>query len=419
MPKQKRNQILVSGIDANPAVGRQSLEDADIAVNAYAYGDRKSQGEWLARWCLIEDCVLTNTMFDTAMENWWTYQNGGSYRQIDYIAVGRKTGSLVSHVVAYNIITFGNEHRTIKAIMQVETSPGRRRRRNKVRPNGKGWKAEDAKKYEKEVDDSMEKLMESGQDWLLNSLDGRCKAIEVELVAVAKRNRKQDRAQEARHIEPSKKAYDLMNERRAIRRQNARRSSKDIQKEVWKHMRKKKWEQIEVILEDCKGRTHIADIWDNCKKILITSLQDNNGELHQSRDSIANAFADFYTALYDSGDDAAQADLLGSEREGILPIECEEANVQLQHMKNNKAQDGAGVVAEMLQSGGQKLLGIITDVFNDILLREQAPAEAWKETRLRVLSKKGDKSNLENYRPVAILPILLKLFSRVLYGRVK
>jgi hypothetical protein len=73
----------------------------------------------------------------------------------------------------------------------------------------------------------------------------------------------------------------------------------------------------------------------------------------------------------------------------------------------------------MLKSGGQTLLGIVTDVFNDILSRGQTPPEAWKETRLRVLFNKGDKSNLESYRPVAILPILLKLFSRVLYGRVK
>ena len=95
---ERKNQFLVLGIDANAAVGRNSLEDADIAVGAYGYGDRTSRGEWLARWCLIEDCVLTNTTLDSAMGNLWTYQNGGNYWLIDYIAVGRRTGSLVSHV---------------------------------------------------------------------------------------------------------------------------------------------------------------------------------------------------------------------------------------------------------------------------------------------------------------------------------
>ena len=40
-------------------------------------------------------------------------------------------------------------------------------------------------------------------------------------------------------------------------------------------------------------------------------------------------------------------------------------------------------------------------------------------TRLIVLFKKGDQSMPEHYRPIAILPILYKLFSRVLCERVK
>ena len=88
-------------------------------------------------------------------------------------------------------------------------------------------------------------------------------------------------------------------------------------------------------------------------------------------------------------------------------------------MRNNKAADGAGIVAEMLKAGGEQMLRVITDTFNDILRGGQPPPEAWKETRLKVLFKKGGPCNLENYRPISILPIILKLFSRVLYGRIK
>ena len=60
----------------------------------------------------------------------------------------------------------------------------------------------------------------------------------------------------------------------------------------------------------------------------------------------------------------------------------------------------------------------IAELFDDVLQgRGEAPKQ-WKETRLRVLFKKGFAQNPENYRPVVILPILLKLFRWVLLARI-
>jgi hypothetical protein len=64
------------------------------------------------------------------------------------------------------------------------------------------------------------------------------------------------------------------------------------------------------------------------------------------------------------------------------------------------------------------LAELLADIFNDILKRRGDVPQQWKKTRLRVLFKKGDVRCPENYRPISILPILLKLFSRVLLGRI-
>ena len=47
------------------------------------------------------------------------------------------------------------------------------------------------------------------------------------------------------------------------------------------------------------------------------------------------------------------------------------------------------------------------------------PPADWKHTRIKVLLKKGDPQLPGNYRPISILPILYKLFSRVLHQRLK
>ena len=43
----------------------------------------------------------------------------------------------------------------------------------------------------------------------------------------------------------------------------------------------------------------------------------------------------------------------------------------------------------------------------------------WKSSSIGILLKKGDERLPENYRPICIIPILYKLFSRVVCGRIK
>ena len=91
---------------------------------------------------------------------------------------------------------------------------------------------------------------------------------------------------------------------------------------------------------------------------------------------------------------------------------------QIKELKNGKAADEKGIIAEMLKHSGDGLPEVLADIFNDILKGGGGVPDDWKKTRLKVLFKKGDIRNPENYRPISILPIMLKLFSRVLLGRI-
>ena len=87
-------------------------------------------------------------------------------------------------------------------------------------------------------------------------------------------------------------------------------------------------------------------------------------------------------------------------------------------MKRGKAGDKNGIIAEMLKDASDQLLEEIQDVFNDIIPPGALPPQAWKETRLIVLFKKGDPMQACNYRPIAILPVLYKLFARLICERI-
>ncbi len=88
-------------------------------------------------------------------------------------------------------------------------------------------------------------------------------------------------------------------------------------------------------------------------------------------------------------------------------------------MAKGKAADKSGIVVEMLQAGGCKLAELMATTFSQLLLDELEPPDSWKQSLITVLFKKGDAKHLENYRPITILPILYKVFARLLHARMR
>ena len=107
------------------------------------------------------------------------------------------------------------------------------------------------------------------------------------------------------------------------------------------------------------------------------------------------------------------------DNDAILKVAIEEVVKQLKTMAGGKAKDDAGLVAEMLKGAGLGLLELIAEVFSDVMQLNAQEPSYWKESRFIVLHKKGDAQLPDNYRPISLLPILYKLFSRVLHERLK
>ena len=152
----------------------------------------------------------------------------------------------------------------------------------------------------------------------------------------------------------------------------------------------------------------------------VCCITDHSGNLKYTSSEIADAFAVFYSKLY-SSEQAIGSELFSSVQD-TSPISIyakEELCAALRLMSNHKACDKMGIVAEMLKCGSERLQSAILDLFNDVLDPNKPPLATWKQTKLIVIFKKGDPTLPSNYRPIAILPILYKLFSRMLCARMK
>ena len=83
----------------------------------------------------------------------------------------------------------------------------------------------------------------------------------------------------------------------------------------------------------------------------------------------------------------------------------------LRKMPNRKCADQVGLVMEVFKHGSEGLLQALLGLFNSMLHSGEFDP-AWKETLFIMLPKAGDLSMAGNWRPIAILQITYKIFSR-------
>ena len=169
---------------------------------------------------------------------------------------------------------------------------------------------------------------------------------------------------------------------------------------------------------DFRGLREIGLLCKPEKRAGVTCVLDHPGQEIYDKDEIVEVFASFYDHLYASTPTNTTP---ASDRIVACSISftIEELRTALKKMKNGDAKDVAGIVADMLKYGGESLHEAILNLFNDILLPDALPPVSWKRMRLTVIYKKGDCKLVQNYRPIAMIPILYKLFSRMLCNRIQ
>jgi hypothetical protein len=151
----------------------------------------------------------------------------------------------------------------------------------------------------------------------------------------------------------------------------------------------------------------------------IVSMTDEAGNEHFEQEGIAEVFASFCEHLYAGRDSRPRHAARTTSHATITPFTMKELLDSLRKMQTGKAADTSGIVAEMLKQDTPVLHSAILDLFNDVLTLSRPPPDQWNITHLTMIFKKGDPKLPGNYRPIAIIPILYKLFSRMLCQRIQ
>ena len=82
-------------------------------------------------------------------------------------------------------------------------------------------------------------------------------------------------------------------------------------------------------------------------------------------------------------------------------------------MKSAGATGCEKISAKMLKYSKCHVSAVLADLFNQSIALAQYPS-TWKTAIVTPVYKKGCKFSLNNYRPVSILPVISRLFEKIL-----
>jgi hypothetical protein len=101
------------------------------------------------------------------------------------------------------------------------------------------------------------------------------------------------------------------------------------------------------------------------------------------------------------------------------PPSLQEVEEAICRMRCGKAPGIDGVTADVLKAGGTGLAQRLHHLFVDVWEDEDSVDDWSTAILIRLFKNKGDKKDCANYRGISLLPVVSKVFSRILLSRVQ
>ncbi|KAK6735916.1 hypothetical protein RB195_018899 [Necator americanus] len=149
----------------------------------------------------------------------------------------------------------------------------------------------------------------------------------------------------------------------------------------------------------------------------MTTLRNPKGTAIASRRGMGKSIYDFYSDLYDSHVHLPPHHLRedGQVIPEVLPSEIRHA---IMSVRNRTASGPDRIRPEHLKSLPPVLINTLARLFTRYLSECKVPKQ-WKTSKTVLLYKKGDPHEIGNYRPICLLSVIYKLFTRVILNRIE
>ncbi|CAG9121819.1 unnamed protein product [Plutella xylostella] len=405
--------------DFNAKLGKQ--EGGETKVGSHGFGVRNHRGQMLADFLEKEGLYMMNSFYKKKPQRKWTWisPDGKTKNEIDFILTDKK--HIFNDVSVISRVKTGSDHRLVRGTLNINCKIERSRlMKSTLRPTPA--QIQDPESFQSELCD---RLICLENCVTVDDLNNRFVETVREVGSKYFSSRTNRGPQKL-----SDGTLSLIRERREMRLQSSvdmveyRRLNRQIAKARRCDMRRYNCKRIQDAIEQNKGSKVFARDR-SVRQTLLTQLKTDTGNTVSSVPEILGEIERFYGQLYTttqnpitSGAHDSRAPLTRHYTEDIPDVSLDEISIALKQLKNNKAPGDDGITTELLKAGGRPILIALRRLFNSVILEGTSP-EAWSRSVVTLFFKKGNKALLKNYRPIALLSHVYKLFSRVITNRLE
>ncbi|KAK7888821.1 hypothetical protein WMY93_024381 [Mugilogobius chulae] len=150
----------------------------------------------------------------------------------------------------------------------------------------------------------------------------------------------------------------------------------------------------------------------------ITNYQQKPPPLTNSRSTLPDELNEFY-ARFETLNSIQQKVTVPTEGGGQqLFVTAAEVRQVLRRINSGKAAGPDNIPGRVLKACSSELADVFMDIFNLSLAQESVP-RCFKSTIIVPLPKKTPVSSLNDYRPIALTPIIMKCFEKIVMSHIK
>jgi len=176
-----------------------------------------------------------------------------------------------------------------------------------------------------------------------------------------------------------------------------------------------------------------ADPWGLAYKILRNKVKNDFNTFHSVKEGDASTFTWRDTAtrllvkMVPTDEITDDADMQNVEKTirnysnaNLEPLVTEEeTETAIQKIRNDKAPGLDGINLEIVKILWRVDKEIVLIILNNCLRKTTFP-NSWKQAKLRPILKdiQKDPAQVQSYRPIALLPVMGKLFERIIVNRI-
>lgn len=411
----KKNRILIMG-DFNSQIGQRKEEEEDI-MGPYNYGERNESGWRLIRFCQEYQLEIINTLFKKRKGRMWTWisPNLEYKNQIDYMLTPINS-KIIKNFDVVKSFGFHSDHRLIKSTIMIEKWRYTIGKRDKLE-----WNDEEKNKYSQKLSENLIKNHSNENiEEIQNEIE---EAIITTIEEIIKERKKESQKTKNKNKIPEE-TLKLIEKRNKLKRKNTLDKKEKIEIKIINQLIKKKMKEY----NENKKNKIIEEILNNTastKKInknlsvginWITYLKNKEGKKVYNRKGINNIATQFYTELY--ADTTKYPKIENDQIEKIPNIIEEEVSSVIKKLKNGKASGPDKIQNEHIKFAGEEMVKRLTKMYN-MIIDEKITPQKWGMSDIIILHKKGEKSKIENYRPLNLGLTIEKIFAKIVARRIK